>query len=94
MAKKKKNKSTNKTNTRTITKKEINNLLEDNNLIDKNNVEDEKEEIQKRIKRNESLYTDEVEIVETNEKEDIIDKDVVKEIEEEKIQQQQLNYMK
>ena len=83
MAKKKKNKSTNKTNTRTITKKEINKLLEDNNLIDKNNVEEEKEEIQKRIKRNESLYTDEVEIVETNEKEDIIDKDVVKEIEDE-----------
>lgn len=83
MAKKKKNKSTNKTNTRTITKKEINKLLEDNNLIDKNNDEEEKEEIQKRIKRNESLYTDEVEIVETNEKEDIIDKDVVKEIEEE-----------
>lgn len=84
MAKKKKNKSTNKTNTRTITKKEINKLLEDNNLIDKNNDEEEKEEIQKRIERNESLYTDEVEIVETNEKEDIIiDKDVVKEIEEE-----------
>ena len=83
MAKKKKNKSTNKTNTRTITKKEINKLLEDNNLIDKNNDEEKKEEIQKRIKRNESLYTDEVEIVETNEKEDIIDKDVVKEIEEE-----------
>ena len=83
MAKKKKNKSTNKTNTRTITKKEINKLLEDNNLIDKNNDEEEKEEIQKRIKRNKSLYTDEVEIVETNEKEDIIDKDVVKEIEEE-----------
>ena len=43
MAKKKKNKSTNKTNTRTITKKEINKLLEDNNLIDKNNDEEEKE---------------------------------------------------
>ena len=42
MAKKKKNKSTNKTNTRTITKKEINKLLEDNNLIDKNNYEEEK----------------------------------------------------
>ncbi len=83
MAKKKKNKN-NKTNTRIITKNEIDKLLEDNNLIEKNNNEEIKEEkTPKRIERNESLYTDEEEIVD-NKEETIIDKEIVNEIKDTK----------
>lgn len=84
MAKKKKKKNNNKNNTRIITKSEIDKLLEDNNLIEKNNNEEIKEEITpKRIERNESLYTDEEEIVD-NKEETIIDKEIVNEIEDAK----------
>jgi len=77
MAKKKK-KSTNKTNTRTITKREIDKLLKDNNLIDKTNDEIIKEELTpKRIERNEALYTDEEELVDNKE-------EIVNEIEDAK----------
>ena len=82
MAKKKKNKN-NKTNTRIITKNEINKLLEDNNLIEKSNNEGKKEELTpKRIERNEALYTEEIEVLETKE-EPVTDKEIVNEIEEE-----------
>ncbi len=84
MAKKKKKKNNNKNNTRIITKSEIDKLLEDNNLIDKNNNEEIKEELTpKRIERNESLYTDEEEIVD-NKEETVIDKEIVNEIEDAK----------
>lgn len=74
MAKKKnKAKSSNKNNTRTITKNEIDKLLEDNNLIEEK--EEENKPIRKRTKRNEALYTDEVEILDTKE-ETVIDKDI------------------
>lgn len=84
MAKRKKKKNNNKNNTRIITKSEIDKLLEDNNLIDKNNNEEIKEELTpKRIERNESLYTDEEEIVD-NKEETVIDKEIVNEIEDAK----------
>lgn len=80
MAKKKnKAKSSNKNNTRTITKNEIDKLLEDNNLIEEK--EEENKPIRKRTKRNEALYTDEVEILDTKE-ETVIDKDIEEEIKE------------
>lgn len=80
MAKKKnKAKSSNKNNTRTITKNEIDKLLEDNNLIEEK--EEENKPIRKRTKRNEALYTDEVEILDTK-KETVIDKDIEEEIKE------------
>ena len=79
MAKRKKKKNNNKNNTRIITKSEIDKLLEDNNLIEKKDKI--KEVTPKRIKRNESLYTDEVEIVD-NKEENVIDKEIAKEIEE------------
>lgn len=80
MAKKKnKAKSSNENNTRTITKNEIDKLLEDNNLIEEK--EEENKPIRKRTKRNEALYTDEVEILDTKE-ETVIDKDIEEEIKE------------
>ena len=80
MAKKKnKAKSSNKNNTRTITKNEIDKLLEDNNLIEAK--EEENKPIRKRTKRNEALYTDEVEILDTKE-ETVIDKDIEEAIKE------------
>lgn len=74
MAKKKKKSS--KYNTRIITKNEIDKLLEDNNLIEKKDKV--KEVTPKRIKRNELLYNDDVELLETNE-EVVIEKEVKEE---------------
>lgn len=78
MAKKKK-RSTNKTNTRTITKREIDKLLKDNNLVEKKDKIEEGVTTPKRIKRNELLYNDEVELLEINE-ESVIDKEIENEI--------------
>lgn len=79
----KKQKSKKKVETKTITKKDIDKLLEDNNIVVEETKEEKKEK-PKRTKRNAALYEKEVkEEQETNEEVEILDTKETLEIQEE-----------